>query len=123
MIKGFMLVAAGGAFGSGLRYITSLYMNRWLNQVLPWGTFAANGIGCLLIGLLMGFFGKHCTDQNGYKLLLMTGFCGGYTTFSAFALENYNLMQQGQTTTALLYILISVLSGVLMVYLGHAISK
>lgn len=123
MIKSVLLVATGGAIGSVFRYLTSLVINRWLHQAMPWGTFAANAIGCLLIGIMMGYFGKNNIDQNGYKLLLITGFCGGYTTFSAFAFENFYLMQQGQTSVALFYIALSVISGILMVYMGYTLGK
>lgn len=98
-------------------------MQKFLNHTLPWGTFVANMLGCLLIGVLMGYFTKSAIHNNDYKLLLVTGFCGGYTTFSAFAFENFNLLQQGNYTNAIVYISVSVLGGILAVFGGFALMK
>lgn len=123
MFKAILFVGIGGAIGSSLRYITSLLMQKFLNHTLPWGTFVANMLGCLLIGVLMGYFTKSAIHNNDYKLLLVTGFCGGYTTFSAFAFENFNLLQQGNYTNAIVYISVSVLGGILAVFGGFALMK
>jgi CrcB protein len=123
MLKAILLVSYGGAIVSSMRYITFYFMQKWLAQNFPWGTFVANLLGCLLIGVLMGYYSKSPLNNNDYRLLLVTGFCGGYTTFSAFALENYNLWQQGNTTAAIVYIAISVIGGLVAVFSGFALSK
>ena len=123
MLKAILLVSIGGAADSSMRYVTSLFIQKWVSQLYPWGTFVANMLGCLLIGVLMGYFSKLQLNNNDYKLLLVTGFCGGYTTFSAFALENYNLWQQGNITTAFIYITLSIMGGLLAVFSGFALTK
>ncbi len=123
MFKAILLVSIGGAVGSSMRYLTSVFMQKWDSQLYPWGTFLANMLGCLLIGILMGYFAKLHLNNNDYKLLLVTGFCGGYTTFSAFALENYTLWQQGNMTTALIYTGLSLVGGLLAVFSGFALTK
>jgi CrcB protein len=123
MFKAILLVSIGGAAGSSMRYLTSVFMQKWVSQLYPWGTFVANMLGCILIGILMGYFSKLQLNNNDYKLLLVTGFCGGYTTFSAFAFENFTLWQQGNNTTALTYIALSVIGGLLAVFSGFALSK
>ena len=123
MYKAILLVSIGGAAGSSMRYLTSVFMQKWVSQLYPWGTFVANMLGCILIGILMGYFSKLQLNNNDYKLLLVTGFCGGYTTFSAFAFENFTLWQQGNNTTALTYIALSVIGGLLAVFSGFALSK
>lgn len=123
MFKSILLVSVGGALGSSLRYLTSIYIQKWVTQNFPWATFVANIAGCLLMGLLLGYFTRLQLSGNDYKLLLVTGFCGGYTTFSAFAFENYTLFQQGNYATALGYILISVTMGIAAVMVGFAIAR
>lgn len=123
MIKALLLVGAGGAAGSCLRYLTSVFMQKWFPYSFPWGTLVANIAGCLCIGILMGYFTKISPLNNDYKLLLVTGFCGGYTTFSAFAFENFSMIQQGNTNSAILYISFSVLGGLLAVMGGYALTK
>jgi CrcB protein len=123
MLKAIFLVSVGGAIGSSLRYLTSYFMQKWLSQSFPWGTLAANILGCLVIGILMGYFSKSQVNNNDYRLLLVTGFCGGYTTFSAFAFENFNFWQQGNFSTILIYIATSVLGGLIAVYAGFTLIK
>jgi CrcB protein len=123
MLKAIFLVSVGGAIGSSLRYLTSYFMQKWLSQSFPWGTLAANILGCLVIGILMGYFSKSQVNNNDFRLLLVTGFCGGYTTFSAFALENFNFWQQGNFLTTLIYIATSVLGGLIAVYAGFTLIK
>ena len=118
-----MFVAIGGAAGSVLRYLTSAFTNRYFHGFFPLATFITNAIGCLLIGLLMGFFIKNNLDNSDLKWLLVTGFCGGYTTFSAFAFENVSLMQSQQYATAFLYIVASVVIGLAAVWCGLTLSK
>jgi CrcB protein len=123
MLKAIFIVSIGGAIGCGMRYLTSILMQKYFVHSLPFGTLVANIIGCLLIGLLMGYFTKLHLNNNDIKLLLVTGFCGGYTTFSAFAFENFTLLQQGNYTAAFTYIALSVIGGLLAVYSGLALSK
>lgn len=86
-------------------------------------TFTVNVLGCLLIGLFMGIFTQNFQFNQNLKLLLITGFCGGYTTFSAFAIENFTLIQNQNYGTALIYILASVVVGILAVVMGFLIMK
>ncbi|WP_255489801.1 fluoride efflux transporter CrcB [Dysgonomonas sp. 25] len=114
-----LLVGLGGGLGSILRFLTSTYINRWYIQAFPMGTFVVNIVGCFLIGLLMAMAGKYLNED--LRLLLITGFCGGYTTFSTFSAENMFLLQNGNYATLGLYILASVAVGLLAVWLGDAL--
>ncbi len=122
-MKALLLVGLGGGLGSILRYLTSVFVSRQFPSAFPWGTFAVNFIGCLLAGIFIGMLERQQVINTDLKLLLITGFCGGYTTFSAFSAENLNLIQNGNTLTALLYITASILTGIIAVVGGLMITK
>ena len=116
-MKSFLLVFLGGGLGSALRYIVASAMNQY-SKVLPFGTFTVNMLGCLLIGLILGYAQKENTLTSNQTLLLATGFCGGFTTFSAFANENLELIKNGEIFNFSVYTICSILVGVLAVFIG-----
>ena len=118
MIKNLLLVALGGAVGSVGRYLVS----KWLEGSFPWGTLTVNTVGCLLIGFLTGLVTKGALTPE-MKLLLVTGFCGGFTTFSTFANESFSMMKASDAMLAAIYIGVSVAVGVFAVYVGLQIAK
>ncbi|HTO17317.1 MAG TPA: fluoride efflux transporter CrcB [Edaphocola sp.] len=117
MLKSVLLVGIGGAFGSILRFLLSEYVFLYKRNLLPFATFIINIIGSFIIGLIMGYLLKQSEGQS-LKLLIAVGFCGGFTTFSTFALENIKLLQTGQYTIALAYILASVFLSIVFVWIG-----
>jgi len=123
MFKTLLIVGLGGGIGSAFRYLVSVVTDRYFQTSFPWATFLVNVIGCLIIGILIGFFAKQQVGNPALKLLFVTGFCGGFTTFSAFALENIKLFQSGNTLLALLYIALSVLLGIFAVWGGMLLVK
>ncbi len=123
MIRPILLVAIGGAAGSVLRYLTGEFFKKISSTTFPLGTFVANIAGCLLIGILIGLFDKAGSDNPQLKWLLITGFCGGYTTFSSFSYENVSLLQHGNYGLAFLYIASSLLLGLLAVGFGLFLVK
>lgn len=121
MIK-ILAVALGGALGSTGRYLTSLAVESVSSSRFPYETLAANMIGCFLIGLLWGYFDRF-SISNEFRLFLFTGVLGGYTTFSTFARENIQFFKAGEPFSALSYILISNVIGLLLVAAGFLISS
>lgn len=120
MFQQLIWVAVGGALGSVSRYA----VGQWIPlRTFPWATLTVNIIGSFLIGLLWSYFNDKWGANSSMKLLLMTGFCGGFTTFSALALENLELVHQGRYTTAILYIMLSLIAGLLAVALGWWIGQ
>jgi CrcB protein len=122
MVKQLVLVGLGGGIGSIFRYLTSVYTAKYYANTFPLATFISNVLGCFIIGLLIGYFANANTDNN-LKLLFITGFCGGYTTFSTFAVENITMLQNQNYLTLIAYTLASVLVGFLAVGLGLMITK
>jgi fluoride exporter len=120
MLRDFLLVAAGGAFGSMLRYGIALALPR-TGREFPWATLSVNLIGCFLIGILAGLLPRNSWMSGAGWALMGTGICGGFTTFSAFALDGIKLFQSGAALTAILYIIVSVGIGILLCYLGYTI--
>jgi|SRR5690606_9748475 len=123
MLKAILIVGLGGGIGSILRYLASVVSEKYFHSTFPWATFAVNIVGCLLVGMLWGYFAKKQFDDSAVQLLFITGFCGGFTTFSAFALENVKMVQSGNTAGMLVYVLSSILIGLLAVWTGLAITK
>ncbi|HUP11594.1 MAG TPA: fluoride efflux transporter CrcB [Niastella sp.] len=115
MMPQLLLVAAGGAAGSVLRFLCQRAFN---NFKFPYGTFAVNIIGCLLIGMLWALLLKNNLSNAG-RLLLMTGFCGGFTTFSAFTQESIQLLIEQRFALFLLYVTGSVAAGLLATFAGY----
>lgn len=115
---GFVFVGIGGAIGSMLRYGISLIPYK---QTFPVLTLITNIIGAFLIGYISAFAAKKSLNPNTV-LLLKTGLCGGFTTFSTFSLEAYTLMQNGQHTSAVVYILISVIGCLFGIWGGMALA-
>ena len=116
-MKQLFLVFVGGGIGSCFRFIIGNYFNPYFTNFYL-GTFLVNILGSLLIGLILGLTFKQDLLSQNQALIRATGFCGGFTTFSAFAYESQNLIKNGELTFAALYIGSSVLLSILAVLLG-----
>lgn len=116
-MKHILLVFLGGGLGSVFRYAIGRYLNGTIST-FPYGTFSVNIIGSLLIGILLGVTIKNTTMSQNVYLLLVVGFCGGFTTFSAFAYENYNFLKNGDLLNFSLYTLGSLILGFAAVFFG-----
>ncbi|MDH6534380.1 fluoride efflux transporter CrcB [Parabacteroides sp. 52] len=123
MIKQLILVGIGGGVGSMFRYITSWWVSKHTLMAFPLGTFWVNILGCVLIGLFVGLSLRFGWIGKEFRLLFITGFCGGYTTFSTFSLENMELMKSGNYYTLGLYVAASVVLGIIAVGLGIWLAK
>ncbi|QHI36201.1 Putative fluoride ion transporter CrcB [Kordia antarctica] len=121
-MKQLLLVFLGGGFGSALRFLLGKYLNN-AGAGIPYGTFAANVLGSLLIGIILGLAAKNEAISEQHTLLLATGFCGGFTTFSTFAYENHVLLKSGDFTTFFLYTIASFVIGFAAVFLGLYVVK
>ena len=122
MIKQLILVGVGGGIGSIFRFLISRII-PFVQGHFPWATFIINITGCFIIGLLIGLLFKHPASAENMRLLLVAGFCGGFTTFSTFSLENVFMYQSGNYLALALYITLSVILGFAAVFLGLALSK
>lgn len=122
-MRTIILVGLGGGIGSILRYLTSLFVAKYFHADFPWGTLFVNVMGSLLIGLLLGFILREQFSHPDLKFFLVVGFCGGYTTFSAFSAESINLLQTGNFSSAFLYIAASVAISLFAVWAGLAVMK
>ena len=121
-MKQLLLVFIGGGFGSTLRYLIGKYMNS-TETGIPWGTFTANILGSLIIGIILGMAVKNDALSSNQTLLLATGFCGGFTTFSTFAYENHVFLKSGDFTSFALYTIGSFIVAFLAVFAGLFIAK
>jgi len=121
-MKQFLLVFLGGGLGSALRFVIAKSFNGYF-QHFYLGTFLVNSIGCLLIGIVLGLSAKNNFLTENQTLLLATGFCGGFTTFSAFAFEKHSLLSAGEYLHLSIYAVSSIIIGVLAVILGLWLSK
>jgi fluoride exporter len=119
-----LLVGAGGFLGSIARYFTVVSVDKRLNSVMPLGTLTVNIVGSFILGFVLALAMKKTgTHLHEWKLFMGTGFCGGFTTFSAFAAENLSLFEQKFPGTAFLYITVSVAAGLLAIWLGFIVAK
>lgn len=118
-----LLVAAGGAVGSVGRHLVGTLAIRLGAVNFPWGTVAVNIVGSLLIGLLVEAVAQIWNESNEMRLLLVTGFLGGFTTFSSFSLDAMNMLERGDILPGLLYLFGSVFVALVAVGAGLAIGR
>ena len=118
MLKAIILVGIGGGTGSILRFLTSHLVTKLFDKPFPFPTFIVNMLGCFAMGLIVGIIERHLPIGNDLRNLLLIGFCGGYTTFSAFAFENNALLQSHHYFTLVSYILLSVILGIALLWMG-----
>ncbi|PIE84195.1 MAG: fluoride efflux transporter CrcB [Bacteroidia bacterium] len=123
LLRDVLYVACGGAAGCVLRYLVSLGVAQCIRHPFPWATLLVNVLGCFLIGLLSGLGAPGGPLELRHRLILLTGFCGGFTTFSTFSLEMLTLAQSGRYGSLGLYLAGSVTLGVLAVLGGLATAR
>ena len=122
IIRNTLFIGCGSFIGGAARYLISVAM-KTMSKGFPWGTLAVNLVGCLVIGLLWGFFSKTSSEGNTWALFLMVGVCGGFTTFSTFSKEALIMLQSGNIVGLLSYIGVSVIAGVALVAAGYYLAR
>lgn len=116
------LLSLGGAIGVNARYWIGIWITRTTHETFPWATLAINVTGSFLIGLLATAFVNLSAHPN-HRLFFATGILGGYTTFSSFSLEAFDLWERGNPLGALAYLLGSVAAGFVAVFLGILVAR
>jgi len=119
----YLLVFVGGGLGASLRHLVNLTCARGLGTAFPWGTFIINISGSLVMGLIAGYLAFKGEASQPWRLFLMTGILGGYTTFSAFSLDAALLYQRGEIGSALFYVLGSVVLSIAGLFAGLALVR
>jgi CrcB protein len=119
----YLLVFLGGGLGAGLRHAVNMICARSFGTAFPWGTFIINITGSTVMGLIAGYLAFKGGASQHWRLFLMTGILGGYTTFSAFSLDAALLYQRGETGLALLYVLGSVALSIAGLFAGLALIR
>ena len=123
LLKSIIFVGLGGAFGSVARFLISYRIGKYYMQPFHIATFLTNSIGCLLIGALYGYSIKNDLGNSYFNFLFFIGFCGGFTTFSSFSYENFNLIQQQNYITPIIYIFSSIIIGLIFTVIGFKLVK
>lgn len=118
MLKTIFIVGTGGFIGSVARYLTQIYAEKLFHSTFPFGTFIANILGCFIIGVVFAIAEKGNLMSPEWRIFLTVGFCGGYTTFSSFAYNNFSFLKDQTLFPFFLNIGLSVIVGILAVYLG-----
>jgi CrcB protein len=124
-MKIWLIIFIGGGLGSLLRFLVGKWLNGPSVSDFPYGTFVVNITGAFLIGFFVFYFtdGRFGLASLPWRLFLVTGLCGGYTTFSAFSIENVNFITNNQVFTFLTYTFGSLLLGFLATYSGILLAK
>ena len=117
IIRNTVFIGCGSFIGGAARYLISVAM-KTMSKGFPWGTLAVNLVGCLVIGLLWGFFSKNSSESSSWALFMTVGICGGFTTFSTFSKEALMMLQAGNFWNFAGYIAMSVIAGIALVALG-----
>ena len=122
-MKSYLLVFVGGGLGASLRHAVNMISARGLGTAFPWGTFIINISGSLVMGLIAGYLAFKGGASQPWRLFLMTGILGGYTTFSAFSLDAVLLYERGEIASALFYVLGSVVLSIAGLFAGLALVR
>lgn len=122
-MKSYLLVFVGGGIGASLRHAVNMLTARGLGTAFPWGTFIINISGSLVMGLIAGYLAFRGEASQPWRLFLMTGILGGYTTFSAFSLDAALLYERGEIASALFYVLGSVVLSIAGLFAGLALVR
>ena len=119
----YLLIGVGGFLGAISRYVSQIYVHKFLPLSFPYGTIFVNVIGCLLIGLFLGVNEKFDILHINYKLFFVVGFLGAFTTFSAFGIETYEMLLAKEFLSAFINVFVSVFLSLIAVFLGFFIIK
>ncbi len=119
----YLIIGAGGFVGAITRYVLAVWIGERWGRSFPLGTFVINITGSFLIGLLMTLMAERFTENPQWRLLLVVGFLGAYTTFSTFEYETGALLQDGEWLYASLNVILSVVAGFIALKLGEVIAK
>mgnify|MGYP004448399103 FL=1 len=121
IFKAMLIAGAGGFAGTCLRYLIGIFAKPLCCGAFPIGTFIVNALGCFIIGIVLGISEKSGALNSNHVLFLATGFCGGFTTFSAFANDAWTLGAKGDLLISALYIAASLIVGIVCVWIGRMI--
>jgi len=121
-MKILLAIGTGSFIGGIFRYLLSQFIQARFLSAFPYGTLFVNIIGCFLIGLVFGLADRGNLTQE-WRLIIATGFIGGFTTFSAFSNETVSMLRDGQLGYALVYIIASVVLGLMATFIGISIIK
>ena len=118
-----LLVGLGGALGSMARYMFSTLISRLVPSLFPFGTFAVNVVGCVLFGIIVGLAEQRSVFRPEARAFLLIGVLGGFTTFSTFAFESFQLLRDGQFMSAAVNVVGQVIAGVVGLWAGFVFSR